>query len=695
MDENAYAKYQGHEYQRILIEELTQIPREKNYLSILASARSTIPGLRPRIFATTNPGGIGHLWVKERFIDVAEWGKPFVEEMILPDGRALRRARVFIHATMDDNPTLMKNDPSYVMNIEALKESDPERYKAWRYGDWDVFEGQVFGEFKRDKHVIDPITPNKSFSHFLGMDWGYSKNSAFAAYLGALIPSKTEDGDPFNRVIIYKEFYGNQKSPDDWAEEIYKYCVANNIKPKKGFVDPAMLNSRADSSVSIGKIMENKWVELYGRHFFKLHKGSNNRIQGVATIHNWLSMGPDGLPYVLFTKNCLNMIKTLPMLPYDEHNIEDVDCFVAGTKVDTLDGLKNIEDVTIKDYCLTPIGYRKVIKDGISGKAKTIRIKLSNGKVLQGTLDHKIFVQGKGLVELQNLKKYDILTEKINLCHVKQFLTKVLNIVGTKVEDIMNQMEHIYQKDTLHFIGKFTLITLEKFLKIIVSIIKIIIMMTTVQKTLKWLVLQSMLNIIFIIEKLFKKDSKFGGQVRKARRYLERMLKKCMNEHQKGGSRASVVKRLLQQNTHNKFIVQNNVVKNVAMGKLKKIVQFVVSHFGLKESLKKKLKPVHIVAVGSSEEKIVYNLTVEDAHLYYANGILVTNTDSDDHAFDSLKYILSKIKFISVKPGAIGGNRSIVVRPPAFAPDGKQFSINPDIFNEENFNNSSRSWKSL
>ena len=70
-DDLAYTKYQGHEYQRILIEELTQIPDETRYLQLISSCRTSIPELIPQIFCTTNPGGLGHAWVKARFIDVA------------------------------------------------------------------------------------------------------------------------------------------------------------------------------------------------------------------------------------------------------------------------------------------------------------------------------------------------------------------------------------------------------------------------------------------------------------------------------------------------------------------------------------------------------------------------------------------------------------------------------------------------
>lgn len=652
-DENAYTKYQGHEYHRLLLEELTQIPLEKNYLRILSSCRSTVPGLEPRVFATTNPGGVGHMWVRKRFIDPAIPGTTIWDN---------NRSRVFIQATIDDNPTLMQNDPNYIYTLEALKESDPETYRAWRYGDWDVFAGQVFREFSRTKHVIRPVLPKMGFHHILGMDWGYSESSAYAGYASAVIPMKTEDGDTFNRVITYKEWYGNQRSPDSWAEDIYSKMPWGF---NSGVCDPAMHNPKSDGSTPIRELFEEKWKDMNDDYWLSLDRGSNNRIQGVALIHNWLSIAPDGQPYWMITENCLELIRTLPSLAYDQHRIDDVDCFVAGTKVNTVNGDKNIEDIRFGDLVLTPVGYRKVIKDGISGKSKTLEIKLNNGKSLRGTLNHKVFVEGRGLVELQNLKKCGILIErnKSELCHIKPLFTKVLNTANTKIETIINRMELISQRDTPHFIVRFILTTLVKLLKIITSITKTIIEMTIVQKTLKWSVLQIMLNIISIGEKILKTNSSSGGVVQKVKKHLEIILGRCVNAHLKEGSRVQIVKRVLKQNTPLKGIAQQSVQRLKTC--LTAFAQYVGISLKQRKITKNKLEPVRIVAVGNLEEKTVYNLTVEDARLYYANNILVTNTHQEDHAYDAMRYTLGSVKFISASEGPVkrGGDKSTAAYP--------------------------------
>ena len=131
-DENAYTKYQGHEYQMMIIEELTQIPSEDSYLKLIASCRSTVDWLHAQIFATTNPWEIWHLWVKKRFIDVALPWQVYIDPIT-------SRSRIFIPSRIEDNPTLMTKDPDYVKFLEWLPE---DLKKAWRDGSWDVFDSK-------------------------------------------------------------------------------------------------------------------------------------------------------------------------------------------------------------------------------------------------------------------------------------------------------------------------------------------------------------------------------------------------------------------------------------------------------------------------------------------------------------------------------------------------------------------------
>lgn len=131
-DENAYSKYQGHEYQKIVIEELTHIPRESDYESLLGSNRSTIPEITPQIFATTNPDGPGHDWVKRR------WNIPDnPEKGIFVQDEVTKLSRVFIPSRLTDNPKLSEIDKTYELRLKSIQDEDLRN--AWLNGSWADF----------------------------------------------------------------------------------------------------------------------------------------------------------------------------------------------------------------------------------------------------------------------------------------------------------------------------------------------------------------------------------------------------------------------------------------------------------------------------------------------------------------------------------------------------------------------------
>lgn len=134
---DAYTRFQGWEIHRLLIEEVTHIPTELLYEKLLGSVRSTVDGLKTQVFLTTNPGGAGHEWVKERFkIDIFPPNKKFqtVKEV---NGIEIKRTFLYVPATVDDNPHLKDKDPDYVAFLEGLPENLREQ---WRYGKWDDFD---------------------------------------------------------------------------------------------------------------------------------------------------------------------------------------------------------------------------------------------------------------------------------------------------------------------------------------------------------------------------------------------------------------------------------------------------------------------------------------------------------------------------------------------------------------------------
>lgn len=305
-DEKDIDKYVGIEYDIIIVEELNQLTEEK-YTKLRGSLRTSKPNWRPRMYTSFNPGGIGHQFVKNRYV--------------LPHMKDEQKETRFIPSTYRDNPTLNKE---YIEYLESLT---GELGRAWREGDWDIFAGQAFSEFRQQTHTIKPIMPSIHFEHGLSIDWGYTekKPCAFSAYLHATIKMKLPDGQNFNRVITYKEWSGNLKNPREWAKIIYEDCVLMGIKPGKGIADSSMFNPSSDYGKSISDLFKETWKTLHGDNWLMLQRGTKDRIGRKATAHDWLSIAPDGLPYWIITENCYQLLTTLPILQIDEHNFEDVD----------------------------------------------------------------------------------------------------------------------------------------------------------------------------------------------------------------------------------------------------------------------------------------------------------------------------------------------------------------------------------
>ena len=198
--------YQGKRYDFIGFDELTHFTWEEYSYMFSRNRPSPPPGATEKtlcyIRATTNPGGIGHGWVKQRFIDAAEPGTPVREEVEvkLPDGttKTMVRDRVFIPATVFDNQALLEENPEYLASLALLPEKERN---ALLYGNWDAFEGQYFTQFRtspdgakcreagitleeakqqgRWTHVIAPLDLNsgsrRGWKILRSYDFGYAK----------------------------------------------------------------------------------------------------------------------------------------------------------------------------------------------------------------------------------------------------------------------------------------------------------------------------------------------------------------------------------------------------------------------------------------------------------------------------------------------------------------------------------------
>lgn len=295
-DRDAFKHYQGQEFQRMVVEELTQIPHEEDYLRLVASVRSTVPGLMPAIFATTNPGGPGHAWVKRRFVDPSPPGLAFRDKVT-------RRWRLFIRSLIDDNPILRENDPGYEAGLLGLADAT---VRAWRFGDWDAFEGQYFLEWSRTRHVVQAFRIPRGWKRYRAVDWGYWPNPWACGWYAV-----DERGHEFK----YREERGNRMTPGEVARRILELSAEDGALFGPTVADPSMWSTDDGQS----------HAEMFAKAGLPLVQAFNDRVQGWTRVHEYLADNPEtGLPWLRVFDTCLETIRTLPMLIHDDVRVEDV-----------------------------------------------------------------------------------------------------------------------------------------------------------------------------------------------------------------------------------------------------------------------------------------------------------------------------------------------------------------------------------
>ncbi len=299
---------QGQEYDVIYLDEATQLS-EYQMKAITACCRG-VNDFPKRIYYTCNPGGQGHAYVKRIFID-----KRYLASENPGDYE-------FIQALVDDNTALMEAQPDYVAQLDALPEKLRE---AWRFGRWDVFEGQVFAEFVDDPehyrdrvqtHVIEPFKIPDSWKIYRGFDWGYAKPFSVGWY--------AVDHD--NVMYRFREMYGCTGEADRGVEWTVQR-VANEIRRIEetdaqlkgrqitGIADPAIWQE--DGGESIAETMQRQRVYF--------HKADHKRLPGKMQCHYRLAFNDEGIPRFYVFNTCKHFIRTIPALIYSETDVEDVD----------------------------------------------------------------------------------------------------------------------------------------------------------------------------------------------------------------------------------------------------------------------------------------------------------------------------------------------------------------------------------
>ena len=321
-------KYQGKEYDIIMIDEATQFT-ESMFRHLGGCLRGNVgKGFPKRMFLTCNPGGVGHFWVKRLFID-----RRFKVDLEHPEKSEKPEEYSFIFAKAEDNVAMLEENESYLEDISKMAESD-----AMRYGDWNIMSGQYFDNFDENIHVVKsfPIPPH--WEMYRSFDYGLDK---FACFWWAV--------DTDGRCWCIRSLEAENKNVQDAA----KLALDATPPKERGRIlvtyAPRDMWSRQKDT---GKTM----AELFATNGLPIVRSDNNRVQGHVIMRSMLEPiplkdqflikhfgGPDKapkeLPALMFFSNVGQVIEDIQSIQHDDKNPSD--CAKEPHDIThTIDGLR-------------------------------------------------------------------------------------------------------------------------------------------------------------------------------------------------------------------------------------------------------------------------------------------------------------------------------------------------------------------
>jgi hypothetical protein len=322
--EQDYGRYHGHQYTRISFDEVTEYATPTGLLKMLSTLRSA-HGVPCSVRLTGNPGGVGHIWVKQRYVDIAPPLAPYID----PETRFVR---IFVSSKLADNAALMSADPNYRTRILAATGGNEALRRAWTEGDWNIVAGAFF-DCWTPRMVLRPVTLPPEWIRFRSGDWGSARPYAFHWFCVVQDTFRAEGRQiPRGALICYRELYGaidrvNQpnvgtKEPAEAVgAKIAKAEVGEHIS--YGVLDPAAFASDGGPSIA-ERLYRGSGNKVTFRH------ADNRRVATRGAMGGWDQMrarmiGEGDQPMLYVYSSCTDAIRTIPLLQHDAHHVEDLD----------------------------------------------------------------------------------------------------------------------------------------------------------------------------------------------------------------------------------------------------------------------------------------------------------------------------------------------------------------------------------
>lgn len=353
-DVKDYWNYHGQEFAYIGWNELCKFPDAKPFDMMMSCNRTSflpaehspdpsnpLPPIPLQVFATTNPYGVGHNWVKHRFIDVAPPGKLVrtSTDVFNPQTQkrmTIEQTQVRLFGSYKENRFL---DPLYVANLENIKEEN--RRRAWLLGDWNIVAGGAFDDLWKDTtHILPRFVVPKEWQIFRSFDWGSTKPFSVGWWCvtnGEEISiGRKRYTFPPKTLIRFAEWYGSEEIGSNEGLRIGSRAIAEGILEREhkllneGWIQRTPRPGPADSSIfddgdadddSIARKMEDAGV-----YWQRANKGPGSRKNGLQILRDRMEASTTGEGAGLyFTDNCKFAKALIPVLPRDEDDPDDVD----------------------------------------------------------------------------------------------------------------------------------------------------------------------------------------------------------------------------------------------------------------------------------------------------------------------------------------------------------------------------------